>query len=231
MARLGAAGQADRESTEQATHSLARQLRTKRSEMMILELEAVALGLFQQRGFEITIEEIAAEARISVRTFYRYFPAKDDVLQVRIDRRSENLRAALAARPADEAPLHSVRLALAEVLSAEDEELLRRWTDVIAATPSVLRGVLGGIQLKSHRVIAEFFGARLGFASDAFVPTMLAAAVGGVIQAAQTQWFLQGGDLATAMSDGLEVLERGLSADPRTWSAEPGPVRPTEEER
>jgi AcrR family transcriptional regulator len=187
--------------------------------MMISELEAVAMRLFEQRGFDVTVEEIASEAQISVRTFYRYFPAKDDVLQLRIEKRSERLRAALSTRPADEPPLHSLRLALEEVVSAEDPELVRRWTVVVAATPSVLRGVLGGIQLKSHRVIAEFFGARLGSPSDALVPTMLAAAVGGVIQAAQTQWFLRGGDLASAISDGLEVLERGIGADPRTWTA------------
>ena len=82
----------------------------------------------------------------------------------------------------------------------------------------MLQGVLGGIQLKGHRVIAEFFGARLGLPSDAVVPTMLAAAVGGVIQAAQTRWYLLGGDLATGISEGLEVLERGIGADPSTWS-------------
>ena len=71
-------------------------------------------------------------------------------------------------------------------------------------------------------MIAEFLGARLGVPSDALVPTMLAAAVGGVIQAAQTQWYFQGGDLATAISDGLAVLENGIGTDPRTWSGGTG---------
>src|SRR4029077_11743334 len=129
-----------------------------------------------------------SQAHISARTFYRYFPSKEDVLQLQIDRRSAALQAALSARPADEPPLHSLRLALEEVVSSEDVVLLRRWIAVIAATPSVLRGVLGGIQLKRDLVIAEFFGARLGLPSDALVPKMLAAAAGGVIQAAQIQW-------------------------------------------
>jgi AcrR family transcriptional regulator len=202
-----------------ATESLAAQMRAKRSELMISELEGVALGLFDERGFEtVTVDEIASAAHISVRTFYRYFPAKEDVLQVRIDRRVKALRAALSTRPADEAPLHSVRVALEEVVSAEDPAVRRRWTSVVAATPSVLNAVIGGIQLKSHRAIAEFLGSRLGLPSDGLVPTMLAAAVGGVIQAAQTQWFLQGGDLATKISEGLEVLENGIGSDPRTWS-------------
>lgn len=201
-----------------AAESLAAQLRAKRSEMMISELETVALRLFEERGFDdVTVDDIATEGHISVRTFYRYFPAKEDVFQVRIDRRTEALRLALAARPADEAPLHSLRLALAEAVSLEDPALTRRWTAVVAATPSVLRAVLGGIHMKSHQVIGAFVGARLGVPGDALVPTMLAAAVLGVIQAAQTQWYFHGGDLATRISDGLEILERGIGSDPGSW--------------
>jgi len=204
---------------ELAAQSLAAQLRLKRSEMMLSELEAVALRLFEEPGFDVTtVEDIAARAHISVRTFYRYFRAKDDVLQLRIDRRGEALQAALSARPADEPPLHTVRLALEEVVAAEDAALVRRWIAVVAATPSVVKGVIGGIQLKSQRVIAEFFADRLGFQSDAIVPTMLAGAVGGVIQAAHTRWFLHGGDLATTISEGIEVLERGIGSDPTTWT-------------
>jgi AcrR family transcriptional regulator len=204
--------------TTLATQSLALQLRAKRSAMMSSELEAVALRLFEQHGFsEVTVEEIAADAQISVRTFYRYFATKEDVLQHQIDRRSGALRAALAARPVDEPPLHSLRVALTDVVAAEDPDLLRRWNNVVAATPMLLKGVIGGIHLKGHRVMAEFLAGRLGEPSDAFVPTMLAAAVGGVIQAAQTQWFLQGGDLAGRISEGIEILERGIGTDPKTW--------------
>jgi AcrR family transcriptional regulator len=201
------------------TESLALQLRAKRSEMMASELEAVALRLFEARGFaEVTVEEIASAAHISVRTFYRYFATKEDVLQLQIDRRSEALRAALSARPVDEVPLHSLRMAWQDVVSAEDTVVVRRWITVVAATPSVVKGVLGGIQLKSHGAIAEFFGDRLGLPDDDLVPTMLAAAAGGVIQAAQTRWYFQGGDLATAFSDALDVLERGVGTDPKAWS-------------
>jgi AcrR family transcriptional regulator len=183
--------------------------------MMIGEVEAVALRLFDERGFDqVTVEEIAAAAGISVRTFYRYFPTKDTVFQVQIDRRSEALRAALDARPVVEAPLQSLRVALRETLSREDQLLLRRWTSVVAATPSVLRGVLGGLQLKRNGVIAEFLGARFGVPGGSLVPTMLAAAAGGVIQAAQTEWFVGGVDLVETMSEGLDVLERGTGWAP-----------------
>jgi AcrR family transcriptional regulator len=211
-----------------AAESLAAQLRQKRSEMMISEVAGVALRLFEDRGFDVvTVEDIAATAHISVRTFYRYFPAKEDVLQVNIERRAAAVRAALAERPADEAPLQSLRLALAQVVAAEDPVLRRRWTSVVAATPGVLPGVLGGIQLKSLRSIAEFLGGRLDLPSESLVPTRLAAAGGGVIQAASTQWFIHGGDLAATIAEGIEVLERGIGSDPQTWSSRPKKPRST----
>ena len=187
--------------------SLAQQLRARRSVMMTSEIEAAALRLFDDRGFaEVTVEEIAASARISVRTFYRYFPAKEDVLQVRIDRRNDLLRTALDERPAAEPPLHALRTALTQAVGADDLDLLRQWTGVVAATPAVLAGVVGGIQLKTHLLIAAFFGRRLDLPADALVPTMLAAAAGGVIQAAHVQRFFPGGGPANGLRESLEVL-------------------------
>jgi TetR/AcrR family transcriptional regulator, regulator of mycofactocin system len=208
------------------TQSLALQLRVKHSELMVLEVENVALRLFEARGFgAVTVDEIAAEARISPRTFYRYFATKEDVLQLQIDRRAEALRAALSAQPADAPPVHALRVAYTEVASNEDAELRRRWTTVVAATPSVLNGVLGGILLKTQRAIAEFLGDRLTMPSDGLVPMMLAAAAQGVVQAAQIHWWVNGGDLATMISEGLELLERGIGSNPRAWSQPVGNQR------
>jgi TetR/AcrR family transcriptional regulator, regulator of mycofactocin system len=188
--------------------------------MVLAEVEAVALRLFEERGFaDVTVEDIASEAKISARTFYRYLPTKEDVLQVRIDRRTEDLRAALMGRPNDEPPLHSLRVAVELEVSAEDPELLARWMAVIVASPILLRSVVGGLHLKVDQMMAEFFGSRLGLPSDALVPRVLAASAGGVINAAQTYWFLNGGDLAETISESLEVLERGIGTAPGSWAA------------
>ena len=74
--------------------------------------------------------------------------------------------------------------------------------------------------MRGRAAIAEFLAARLGGPSDALMPTMLAAAVGGMIQAAQTRWFFEGGDLSAAISEGLVVLEKGIGTDPQTWSVD-----------
>ena len=58
--------------------------------------------------------------------------------------------------------------------------------------------------------MAEFFGSRLRMPADGLVPTMLAAAAGGVIKAGETRWLLYGGNLATTLSEGLRVLEEAV---------------------
>jgi AcrR family transcriptional regulator len=197
--------------TKPPSPSLLQRTQQKRSELIVNEVEAVALTMFEKRGFAtVNVEEIAAEAQISTRTFYRYFPTKEDVLQVRIRRRAEALRGALAQRPIEEPPLHSLRLAVEVAVSAEDPVLLRRWIAVVAATPSALRAVLGGCILTLDGMMAEFFGSRLSVPADTLVPTVLAAAAGGVIKAGETRWLLHGGNLATSISEGLRVLEEAV---------------------
>src|SRR5215471_9968164 len=73
-------------------------------------LEEAALRLFAAQGYEqTTVEEIAEAADVAVRTFFRYFSSKQDVLfgEVATDRVTR-LGSELAARPASEPPLASV---------------------------------------------------------------------------------------------------------------------------
>ncbi len=189
--------------------SLNAQLREQRTELVKRQVEEVALRLFEERGFAaVTVDEIVAETEISARTFYRYFPSKEDLLQVRIDRRSRMLEDLLADRPAHEPPLESIRHAVIDQIATEDQELLRRWISAIASTPLVLRGVLGGIQMKPNRVVADFLASRMEGESDSLVPVMLAAAVGGILQAALTNWFVAGGDVVATVDEGLAVFEQ-----------------------
>jgi TetR/AcrR family transcriptional regulator, regulator of mycofactocin system len=183
------------------------------------EIESTALRLFQEQGFaNVTVEEIASQVGVSPRTFYRYFPTKEDVLLLRIDRRSRALHDALRTRSADDTPLEFLRLAVEHVFAVEDDAVVRCWIEVVSNTPSALRSVIGGIQLKTHELFAEYFADCLGQTTGALMPTMLAAAVGGVIQASHVHWYVHGGNLAMTVSEGLRVLESGFGDDLKSWA-------------
>src|ERR1700709_2259979 len=80
------------------------------------QITDAALRLFAERGFDgATIEEIAAAAEVSRRTFFRYFARKEDVILDWKRRMAEELRAALKLRPAGESPLEATHQALAAV--------------------------------------------------------------------------------------------------------------------
>jgi len=72
-----------------------------------------ALELFERQGFEqTTVDAIAAAAEVSTRTFYRYFPTKDDVVFPYHDGYVAKFCSLLKTRHAKEPPLEIVRRAL-----------------------------------------------------------------------------------------------------------------------
>src|SRR5262252_10892938 len=65
------------------------------------ELEHAAFDLFGRQGFErTTVDDIAAAAGIGRRTFFRYFPSKNDVVWGDFDADLERMRRRLNAVPA-----------------------------------------------------------------------------------------------------------------------------------
>ena len=103
-------------------------------------LELIALRLFTERGFDETpIEQIAAEAGVSRRTFFRYFSSKSSVLWGEFDAEVEAIRAALAAVP-DEVPMmDAIRRAVvaANHYRAEDVPELRARMNLIISVPAL----------------------------------------------------------------------------------------------
>ena len=60
------------------------------------ELEHVAFELFERQGFDgTTIDDIAPAAGIGRRTFFRYFPSKNDIPWGNFDEELERMRARL----------------------------------------------------------------------------------------------------------------------------------------
>jgi AcrR family transcriptional regulator len=99
-------------------------------------LQRAAMELFQERGYSrTTVEEIAARAGLTERTFFRYFADKREVLFSGAGDLQELMRDAVAAAPEGAAPLAAVAAALdavAAVIPASREHARAR-RNVIAA--------------------------------------------------------------------------------------------------
>lgn len=112
-----------------------KKLRTRRA------IAGAALRLFDERGYEeTTISDIAAAADVSPRTFFSYFPSKDDVVFAEMDERLAEVREGLASRPAGETPLATFRRvaeALLQAIAAEDGEYGAIQVTLIRERPSL----------------------------------------------------------------------------------------------
>ena len=92
---------------------MVRPAQTARSERTREALRQAAVVRFLAQGVEDTsAEQIAADAGVSLRTFYRHFASKHDLLFADYDAGLHWFRAALAARSADESIIESVQSAI-----------------------------------------------------------------------------------------------------------------------
>ncbi len=103
-------------------------------------IEREALRLFLRRGYDaVTVADIAAAANVAPRTFFRYYPAKDDVLFARDGEIAELISGLFGQRPLDEDPLVTVRRcceAMADWTVAQ-EQLVRDRYAVVSASPTL----------------------------------------------------------------------------------------------
>jgi AcrR family transcriptional regulator len=90
-----------------------RPAQTVRSERTREALRRAALLRFLDQGVERTsAEQIAEDAGVTLRTFYRHFSSKHDLLFADYDAGLHWFRSALASRPSDEPLLESVQAAI-----------------------------------------------------------------------------------------------------------------------
>ncbi len=92
---------------------MVRPAQTARSERTREALRRAALLRFLDQGVEGTsAAQIATDAGVSLRTFYRHFSSKHDLLFADYDAGLHWFRSALASRPADEPLIDSVQAAI-----------------------------------------------------------------------------------------------------------------------
>lgn len=114
--------------TDQRTEGL-RERKKRRTRQSIID---AAHELFHLKGYEAaTVEEIADQAEVSVRTVFRYFASKEAIALAPLDEMGDLTVAALRRRPADEPPMTALRNAAfdAWTLMSPDGDSLRHYAD------------------------------------------------------------------------------------------------------
>jgi TetR/AcrR family transcriptional regulator, regulator of mycofactocin system len=163
-------------------------------------LEEAALRLFAAQGYEqTTVEEIAEAADVAVRTFFRYFSSKQDVLfgEVASDRLGR-LHTELAARPLTEAPLDSVIAAMEklDLVGTDEEQQILARLDLMRHQPTLRIRYLELIN-SMRQAIVEFVADRSD--SDArrdMYALLVAAAAAASWETSLSLWAESGGALS-----------------------------------
>ncbi len=154
------------------------------------QLELIALRLFTDQGFDDTpIEQIAAEAGVSRRTFFRYFRSKADVLWGEFDAEVAAIAAALAAVPATVPMMEAIRQAVvtANHYRAEDVPELRTRMNLIISVPALQSSAAMRYDAW-EQAISGFAAARLGQPPDSLYPLAVGRATLAVCRAAYDRW-------------------------------------------
>jgi AcrR family transcriptional regulator len=149
-----------------------------------------ALVLFAEQGVDATsVEQIADRVDISARTFHRYFASKDELLFADTAERRQQFADALAARPADEPLLTSLREVLAEMCASTatqpEHEALRL---AIIDTDDTLRAMSLKVTEDWAALIAEESARRLRLSSDDLLPRLLGGSVIAALRTARRRW-------------------------------------------
>jgi AcrR family transcriptional regulator len=196
-----------------------KKLATRRS------LRRIALDLIAERGFaHVTVEDIAAAAEVSPRTFFNYFPSKEAALFGADPHRVAALRERLVHQ-APGAPvldvLRAVMVSDAQRVAEEVGELggnpadwLRRIKE--ARTDPHLRAAHAAQMAMIERAVTEGLAERLGTDPERDpYPGLLAATAAGVLRASITFWAGSGGTvpLDQLVDLAFQALGGGLPED------------------
>jgi len=192
-------------------------LRERKKLATRLALHEAALRLVAERGLDgVSVDDIAARADVSPRTFFNYFSSKDDAvlgLDPEASRRQVEL---FLARPPSESPVRALRAVSRDqaVEMADDTELWPLRLTVIDGNPALiarLAAAFGEAEKALAEAVAERTATRVG--ADVY-PTLLAAVAGVAMRTALHRWLAT--DFTTSLPDlvdeAWDALEAGLPA-------------------
>ena len=138
-------------------------LRERKRLAAMLRIQAVALAMFESRGFdEVTVEEIADASDVSPSSVYRYFGTKEQILlwdEYDLEMDAWLLHAVQAEVPLD--GLRTVILGALDAITAEDLVTVQRRVALVMTTPS-LEQAATAVTYQMAELVGRVLAERLG---------------------------------------------------------------------
>jgi AcrR family transcriptional regulator len=188
-------------------------LRERKRTRTRLMIQTEALRLFDEKGYaQTTVEEIADAAAISPRTFFRYFPSKEDV--VIWDEYDPLALELLASRPENEPLAETFRAVLRETLRGlhqrDPARLLARVR--LALTVPELRARFVDEQTQGIEQLASEFARKRAAPPDELTLRVTAAALLAAVSVALDVWQRGDGrsDLVALLDQAIDSLAEGV---------------------
>ena len=179
-------------------------------------LRQAALNRFAAKGFaNVTVTELAREAGVTERTFFRHFPTKEAVLFQDYETQVEWLAEALARRPRSESVFDAVLAAIASF--PYDLEVVRQAATARNELISAERiaGHLRVVQASFAAVLTDFVRVRYADVPDLeLVAEVAGAALAAALVVAVEHWGRDGctGDLGAITASSMGLVRSGFAA-------------------
>ncbi|WP_142107108.1 TetR family transcriptional regulator [Pseudonocardia cypriaca] len=195
-------------------------LRERKKQRTREALTDAACTLFARQGVEsTTVEQIAAAIDVSPRTFFRYFPSKEDVAVSVLDQQLTEVIRALEARPPGESVLTALRRAVVGTVRAHEDAgsgdggiRLRSVRALLLSSPTVRAASLHRGALRSGEM-ARLLAVRMGVdpVRDGR-PQLVASIVLCALEAAVAEWQVHRPDapLSNLLEEAFDLLAGGL---------------------
>ena len=198
---------------------MAEGLRERKKQETRIALSWAAVRLAVERGLDnVRIEDIAAEAGVSLRTFRNYFDTKADAIAARHIDRSLMVAAELRTRPADEPLWDAIRasieanFALGEEGHGGEQPPDDEWLAgirLMVSEPS-MQGALARAHAAASDELAAAIADRTG--TKGLYPHLVAEVIGSAQAVAMAEWLRADPprSMADLLSDALDLVRAGL---------------------
>lgn len=175
-------------------------------------LQAAAQRLVAEHGVEaVTVDDIAAAANVSPRTFFNYFDSKYAAVVEAPPGVAELLTQALAAQPADKPTLTAWRDGWAQILPYTADELHHKIL-LVRANPALAAAYRAAVG-KFEQVIVDWAAARTGIdPAHTVYPQLLGAIAVAALNLVFERWQPDTGaaGLLAIHSEIFDLLQAGL---------------------